>query len=145
MLKRVLDALAALLTIIYCAFFLWSEYQFMAKNGSVPSRVLHPNIVFFAGAYLGNGALAADRCREIPGAPDVPTGRKRPVSGFHVIGLFLLLGLLGVPLAVSMGLSAVTYIVVAGIPLATIAHRMGTPSTRSRSWQWSCSSSSGAC
>ena len=47
------------------------------------------------------------------------------MSGFHVIGLFLLLGLLGVPLAVSMGLSAVTYIVVAGIPLATIAHRMG--------------------
>ena len=38
------------------------------------------------------------------------------MSGFHIIGLFLLLSLLGVPLAVSMGLSAVTYIVIAGIP-----------------------------
>ena len=47
------------------------------------------------------------------------------MSGFHIVGLFLLLSLLGVPLAVSMGLSAVTYIVVADIPLATIAHRMG--------------------
>jgi hypothetical protein len=47
------------------------------------------------------------------------------VSGFQIIGLFLLLSLLGVPLAVSMGLSAVTYMVIAGIPLATIAHRMG--------------------
>jgi len=47
------------------------------------------------------------------------------VSGFQIIGLFLLLSLLGVPLAVSMGLSAVAYIVIAGIPLATIAHRMG--------------------
>ena len=58
MLKRVLDALAALLTIIYCAFFLLSEYQFMAKNGSVPSPGLGiPNIVFFAGAYLGMALL----------------------------------------------------------------------------------------
>jgi tripartite ATP-independent transporter DctM subunit len=47
------------------------------------------------------------------------------VSGFQIIGLFLLLSLLGVPLAVSMGLSAVTYMVITGIPLATIAHRMG--------------------
>jgi tripartite ATP-independent transporter DctM subunit len=47
------------------------------------------------------------------------------VNGVHVIGLFLSLSLLGVPLAVSMGLSAVTYIVAAGIPLATVAHRMG--------------------
>jgi len=47
------------------------------------------------------------------------------VSGFHIIGLFLLLSLLGVPLGVSMGLSAIAYMVVAGIPLATIAHRMG--------------------
>jgi len=47
------------------------------------------------------------------------------VSGFQIIGLFLVLSLLGVPLAVSMGLSAITYMVVAGIPLATIAHRMG--------------------
>ena len=46
------------------------------------------------------------------------------MNGAHIIGLFLLLSLLGVPLAVSMGLSAVTYIVIAGIPLATIAHRM---------------------
>jgi len=47
------------------------------------------------------------------------------VSGLDVIGLFLVLGLLGVPLAVSMGLSAVAYMVVSGIPLATVAHRMG--------------------
>jgi len=47
------------------------------------------------------------------------------MSGIEVIGLFLLLTLLGVPLAVSMGLSAVTYIVATGVPLATIAHRMG--------------------
>ena len=47
------------------------------------------------------------------------------MSGFHIIGLFLLLSFLGVPLAVSMGLSAITYMVIAGIPLATIAHRMG--------------------
>lgn len=47
------------------------------------------------------------------------------MSGFHIIVLFLLLSLLGVPLAVSMGLSAVAHMVIAGIPLATIAHRMG--------------------
>ena len=47
------------------------------------------------------------------------------MNGLEVIGLFLLLIFLGVPLAVCMGLSAVTYIVVMGIPLATIAHRMG--------------------
>ncbi|RPI02145.1 MAG: TRAP transporter large permease subunit, partial [Zetaproteobacteria bacterium] len=47
------------------------------------------------------------------------------MNGFHVIGLFLSLSVLGVPLAVSMGLSAVTYIVVTDIPLATVAHRMG--------------------
>jgi len=46
------------------------------------------------------------------------------MNGLEIIGLFLLLTLLGIPLAVSMGLSAVTYIVVTGIPLATIAHRM---------------------
>ena len=47
------------------------------------------------------------------------------MNGIEVIGLFLLLTLLGVPLAVSMGLSAVTYIVATGVPVATIAHRMG--------------------
>jgi TRAP-type C4-dicarboxylate transport system permease small subunit len=57
-LKWVLDALAALLTVVYCLFFLVSEYQFMAKNGSVPSPGLGiPNIVFFAGAYLGMALL----------------------------------------------------------------------------------------
>jgi len=53
-LKRALDTFAALLTASYCLFFLVSEYQFMARNGSVPSPGLGiPNIVFFAGAYLG--------------------------------------------------------------------------------------------
>lgn len=57
-LKRALDASAALLTVVYCSFFLVSEYQFMAKNGSVPSPGLGiPNIVFFAGAYLGMALL----------------------------------------------------------------------------------------
>ena len=46
------------------------------------------------------------------------------MNGFEVLGLFLLLAVLGVPLAVSMGLPAAIYIVVAGIPLATVAHRM---------------------
>jgi tripartite ATP-independent transporter DctM subunit len=46
------------------------------------------------------------------------------MNGFEVLGLFLLLSVLGVPLAVSMGLSAVTYIVISGMPLATVAHRM---------------------
>ena len=56
--KRVLDAFAALLTAVYCLFFLVSEYQFMAKNASVPSPGLGiPNIVFFAGAYLGMALL----------------------------------------------------------------------------------------
>jgi TRAP-type C4-dicarboxylate transport system permease small subunit len=57
-LKRALGGLAALLTVVYCLFFLVSEYQFMAKNGSVPSPGLGiPNIVFFAGAYLGMALL----------------------------------------------------------------------------------------
>jgi TRAP-type C4-dicarboxylate transport system permease small subunit len=56
--KRLLDAVAALLTAVYCLVFLVSEYQFMAKNGSVPSPGLGvPNIVFFAGAYLGMALL----------------------------------------------------------------------------------------
>ena len=57
-LGRALDACAALLTAVYSLFFLVSEYQFMAKNGSVPSPGLGiPNIVFFAGAYLGMALL----------------------------------------------------------------------------------------
>ena len=57
-LKRALDAFAALLTAVYGLFFLVSEYQFMAKNGRVPSPGLGiPNIVFFAGAYLGMALL----------------------------------------------------------------------------------------
>ena len=57
-LKRVLDAFAALLTAVYGIFFLVSEYQFMVKNGSVPSPGLGiPNIVFFAGTYLGMALL----------------------------------------------------------------------------------------
>ncbi|HTX52658.1 MAG TPA: TRAP transporter large permease [Candidatus Baltobacteraceae bacterium] len=46
------------------------------------------------------------------------------MSGFEVLGLFLLLAMLGVPLAASMGLAAVAYIVVMGVPLSTVAHRM---------------------
>lgn len=73
-LTRALDALAALLTVIYC-FFLLSEYQFMAKNGSVPSPGLGiPNIVFFAGAYLGMALLlltAAEKfLQRVKGQPE---------------------------------------------------------------------------
>jgi TRAP-type C4-dicarboxylate transport system permease small subunit len=57
-LKRILGAMAAFLTMVYCVFFLVSEYLFMAKNGSVPSPGLGiPNILFFAGAYLGMALL----------------------------------------------------------------------------------------
>jgi TRAP-type C4-dicarboxylate transport system permease small subunit len=74
-LTRILDALAALLTAVYCLFFLVSEYQFMAKNGSVPSPGLGiPNIVFFAGAYLGMALLlltAGERfVRTVHGQPE---------------------------------------------------------------------------
>ena len=47
------------------------------------------------------------------------------MNGYEVLGLFLVLAVVGVPLAVSMGLSAVAYILVNDIPLATMAHRMG--------------------
>jgi tripartite ATP-independent transporter DctM subunit len=47
------------------------------------------------------------------------------MNGLEVLGLFLVLGLLGVPLAASMGLAAVTYILIMGVSLSTIAHRMG--------------------
>lgn len=46
------------------------------------------------------------------------------MSGLHIALVFLGLGLLGVPLAVSMGLAATAYIVIADMPLATVAHRM---------------------
>ncbi len=46
------------------------------------------------------------------------------MSGFEVLGLFLLLAILGVPLAASMGLAAVAYILIMGVPLSTVAHRM---------------------
>lgn len=73
--KRLLDAFTALLTVIYCLFFLVSEYQFMAKNGSVPSPGLGiPNIVFFAGAYLGMALLlltAAEKLAQtVKGRPE---------------------------------------------------------------------------
>ena len=76
-LKRVLDALAALLTVVYCLFFLVSEYQFMAKNGSVPSPGLGiPNIVFFAGAYLGMALLLLTAAEKF-----VQTVKGRPEGG----------------------------------------------------------------
>jgi TRAP-type transport system small permease protein len=76
-LKRVLDALAALLTAVYCLFFLVSEYQFMAKNGSVPSPGLGiPNIVFFAGAYLGMALLLLTAAEKL-----VQTVKMRPEGG----------------------------------------------------------------
>ena len=76
-LKRVLGALAALLTVVYCLFFLVSEYQFMAKNGSVPSPGLGiPNILFFAGAYLGMALLLLTAAEKF-----VQTVKSRPEGG----------------------------------------------------------------
>jgi len=76
-LKRVLDSFAALLTVVYCLFFLVSEYQFMAKNGSVPSPGLGiPNIVFFAGAYLGMALLLLTAAEKL-----VQTARGHPEGG----------------------------------------------------------------
>ena len=70
-------ALAALLTVVYCLFFLVSEYQFMAKNGSVPSPGLGiPNIVFFAGAYLGMALLLLTAAEKF-----VQTVKSRPEGG----------------------------------------------------------------
>ena len=76
-LKRILDAFAALLTAVYGLFFLVSEYQFMAKNGSVPSPGLGiPNIVFFAGAYLGMALLLLTAAEKF-----VQTVKSRPEGG----------------------------------------------------------------
>ena len=47
------------------------------------------------------------------------------MNGIEVVGLLLLLLALSVPLSVSMGIAGITYIVIAGIPLSVIAHRMG--------------------
>ena len=78
-LRRTLDALACLLTATFCLFFLVSEYQFMAKNAGVPSPGLAiPNIVFFAGAYMGMALLlltAAEKFVEIAtGQPEGGAG-----------------------------------------------------------------------
>ena len=76
-LKRVLDSFAALLTVVYCLFFLVSEYQFMAKNGSVPSPGLGiPNLVFFSGAYLGMALLLLTAAEKL-----VQTVRRHPEGG----------------------------------------------------------------
>jgi TRAP-type C4-dicarboxylate transport system permease small subunit len=63
--------------VLYCLFFLVSEYQFMAKNGSVPSPGLGiPNIVFFAGAYLGMALLLLTAAEKL-----VQTVKSRPDGG----------------------------------------------------------------
>jgi TRAP-type C4-dicarboxylate transport system permease small subunit len=63
--RRVLALFSALLTALYGAFFLVSEYQFMMKNGSVPSPALGiPNWLFFAGAYVGMALLLVTACEK---------------------------------------------------------------------------------
>ena len=63
--RRVLAALSALLTALYSAVFLVSEYQFMMKNGSVPTPALRiPNWFFFAGAYIGMALLFVTACEQ---------------------------------------------------------------------------------
>jgi len=84
-----------------------------------------PTSIFFAGAYLGMAFSDArsprrSSCRRSRASRKEASGERRTHHR-----LFLLLSLLGVPLAVSMGLSAVTYIVIAGIPLATICPSHG--------------------
>lgn len=64
--RRVLTALSALLTALYSAVFLVSEYQFMMKNGSVPTPALGiPNWLFFAGAYVGMALLLVTACEQL--------------------------------------------------------------------------------
>lgn len=49
---------ATLMTGVYGAFFLVSEYLFMLRNASVPTPGLGmPNILFFMGAYIGMALL----------------------------------------------------------------------------------------
>ncbi len=49
---------ATLMTAVYGAFFLVSEYLFMLRNATVPTPGLGmPNILFFAGAYVGMALL----------------------------------------------------------------------------------------
>ena len=47
------------------------------------------------------------------------------MNGIEVVGLFLLLLALSVPLSVSMGIAGIAYIVLSGIPISVIAQRMG--------------------
>ncbi len=64
--QRVLAVLSALLTALYGAVFLLSEYQFMMKNGSVPTPALRiPNWFFFAGAYIGMALLLVTACEQL--------------------------------------------------------------------------------
>jgi TRAP-type transport system small permease protein len=63
--RRILALFSALLTGVYGAFFLVSEYQFMMKNGSVPTPALGiPNWLFFAGAYVGMALLLVTACEK---------------------------------------------------------------------------------
>jgi len=63
--RKALTVLSVLLTALYSAFFLISEYQFMMKNGSVPSPALRiPNWFFFAGAYIGMAFLFVTACEQ---------------------------------------------------------------------------------
>jgi TRAP-type C4-dicarboxylate transport system permease small subunit len=55
---HVLRAFAIVATAIYGVLFLISEFQFMSKTATVPSPGLGvPNLVFFAGAYIGMALL----------------------------------------------------------------------------------------
>ena len=47
------------------------------------------------------------------------------MNGIEVVGLFLLLLALSVPLSVSMSIAGIAYIVFSGIPISVIAQRMG--------------------
>ncbi len=64
--RRRLGALSAFLTAVYGAFFLIGEYQFMLKNGSVPTPALGlANLFFFSGAYIGMALLLLVACEKL--------------------------------------------------------------------------------
>lgn len=46
------------------------------------------------------------------------------MSGFLVVGLFLVLCVAGIPIAVSMALASIPFVIAGGVPLNLVAHRM---------------------
>lgn len=65
-LMRYADGFSAVMTAIFCLFFLHGEYTFMIRNGNVPSPGLAiPNYLFFMGAYVGMTLLLLTAIEQI--------------------------------------------------------------------------------